>query len=67
MNEEEQKENNDVEMVDFATTPEFIGSVLLAVDNDIYSLKEKDGEFEGYKITYEAPIMRHFTVELEKA
>jgi len=20
----------------------------------------------GYKITYEAPIMRHFTVELEK-
>ena len=32
--------------------------------NNVY--KRRDRITSGYKITYEAPIMRHFTVELEK-
>jgi tryptophanase len=29
--------------------------------------KRREKITSGYKIIYEAPIMRHFTVELEKA
>lgn len=41
------------ELTDFSNNPNFVGSILVAVDGDIYSLKQKeDGNFGGYKINY---------------
>lgn len=52
----DQNSNNyqdDGALADFSTSPSFVGSVLVAVDGDIYSLKQKeDGTFGGYKINY---------------
>ncbi|MFO7789792.1 MAG: tryptophanase [Bacteroidota bacterium] len=39
--------------------------VIAAALKNVYDRREKISS--GYKITWEAPIMRHFTVELEKA
>ena len=45
-------------------TDNHIRYVAAALEN-VY--KRRDEITSGYKITYEAPIMRHFTVQLEKA
>jgi hypothetical protein len=43
----------DEALTDFSNSPNFVGSILVAVDGDVYSLKQKeDGTFGGYKINY---------------
>lgn len=53
MNQDSNNYQEDEALTDFSNSPSFVGSVLVAVDGDIYSLKEKeDGTFGGYKINY---------------